>query len=314
MKGKLTTYGPILVFIATLLWATDAPFRVHLTDDLSGSFIVFIEHLISLIILIPLLFPAIKELKTFTKKEWLSVVTISIGGSALALILFTQAFSYMNPSVAIILQKIQPFIAILLASYILNEVRSKQFWVYSIIAFIGAYVVSFPRLIPQLYVGEVFNPHFIGVLCAIGAAILWGASTVFGKHLLQKRSIKTVTTLRFFFAFLFLLIWNVSNGAISQISTLQPKDWLFLLIIALTSGVVSLFIYYKGLNHTKASIATIAELGFVPAAVLVNYFFLGETLVTMQLVGMVILLFAVFNLSKINQTTEKLQSSDMINE
>lgn len=301
MQKTLTFYGPIFVFIATVLWATDAPFRVHLTESLSSNFIVFVEHLISLLILTPLLIPALKDLKKFSKKEWLSILIVSIGGSALALIMFTQAFSYMNPSVTIILQKIQPFIAILLAYYILHESLSKRFWIWTIVAIIGAYIVSFPKFIPQVYEGEVFNPHFIGVLLAVGAAILWGASTVFGKHLLGNNSVKTVTTLRFFFAFLFLFVLNLSNGDISQFSSLQAMDWLFLVIISLASGVVSLFIYYRGLDHTKASIATVAELGFVLAAVLVNFFFLQETLVPVQILGMIILLVAVYKLSKINK-------------
>jgi uncharacterized membrane protein len=107
---------------------------------------------------------------------------------------------------------------------------------------------------------------------------------------------------------LFLIIWNFCSGSISQITTLSSKDWLFLVIVALASGVISLFIYYKGLNHSKASIATIAELGFVPAAVLVNYFFLDAALVPMQIVGMAILLFAVLRLGKVNQQEAVLES------
>jgi drug/metabolite transporter (DMT)-like permease len=69
--------------------------------------------------------------------------------------------------------------------------------------------------------------------------------------------------------------------------------------------VVSLFIYYKGITHTKASIATLAELGFPLTAVLVNYFVLRIELQPLQIFGMSLLLFAIFNLTKVNrQETE----------
>ena len=65
--------------------------------------------------------------------------------------------------------------------------------------------------------------------------------------------------------------------------------------------MVSLLIYYKGLENTKASVATLAELGFPLAAVLVNWVFLKTTLAPMQILGMSILLFSVFKLASRNE-------------
>jgi len=210
----------------------------------------------------------------------------------------------MNPSVVIILQKLQPLIAIALAMGLLKETTGKRFWLWSIVALAGAYLVSFPDFIPQLYEGEVFNPHIIGVLLALGAAVLWGASTVLGRYMLSSVSFKAMTALRFTVAFIFLLIWNIANGAVYEVLNVSNTDVLFIVIIALTSGVVSLFIYYKGLQYTKASIATIAELGFPVAAVVVNYFFLDAALSPMQLVGMAVVLFGVLRLTRVNRQTE----------
>ena len=87
------------------------------------------------------------------------------------------------------------------------------------------------------------------------------------------------------------------NPALSQITAL---DVLYVFIIAVTSGVVSLFIYYRGLSYTKASVATLAELGFPMAAVIVNWYFLKDALSLVQLLGMAILLFAVLKLATYN--------------
>lgn len=287
-----------------MLWASDAPFRVHLTQELSSSFIVLAEHLIDILIVLPILFFTWHEVKQLNAKQWSAVLFIGIGGSALALLLFTQAFVYMNPSVAIILQKLQPLIAIALAVGLLKETTGKRFWLWALVAIGGAYFVSFPDLLPHLYKGEVFNPHILGILLALGAAVLWAASTVFGRYVLDTISFKAMTALRFMTAFIFLLIWNIANGTIFQITRVTGTDISFIIITAVTSGVISLFIYYRGLQYTKASIATIAELGFPVAATLVNYFFLGETLTLSQICGMAIVLWAILRLSSINKTPE----------
>jgi drug/metabolite transporter (DMT)-like permease len=122
---------------------------------------------------------------------------------------------------------------------------------------------------------------------------------VFGKYVLINTDFKLMTGLRFVIAFVFLLIFNLSTQSIPTLATVSPKDWLFIVVIAITSGVVALFIYYKGLENTKASVATIAELGFPMAAVIVNWVFLSASLVPMQLVGMTILMFAIYRLTRL---------------
>ncbi len=114
-------WGPYLIFFAAMLWATDAPFRLHLTQGLSSNFIVLGEHTIDVLCVLPILLMGFSEVKKLGLKEWGAVLVIAIGGSALASVAFTQAFHYVNPSVAILLQKLQPLIAIALAAAILKE-------------------------------------------------------------------------------------------------------------------------------------------------------------------------------------------------
>lgn len=306
---KFAAWGPTLVFLAAVLWATDAPFRQYLTESLSSNFIVFAEHFVDVLIAIPILIWSWRDLKKLTRREWAAVLVIAIGGSALASIAFTQAFHYVNPSVAILLQKVQPLIAILLAGVFLGERLHRNFWLWTGVALFGAYLVSFPSLVPKLYAGEAFNPNTIGVLLALTAALLWGGSTVLGKYVLRNTAFQTLTALRFIIAFVFLGLLNVAQGTFPVWSEVTLTDWLFIVIIALASGVFSLFLYYYGLQFTKASIATIAELGFPLAAVVVNaYFIVGLTqpgttlgLYLGQWVGAMFLLLALYMLSRVNQ-------------
>lgn len=312
----LAALGPFLVFLAAMLWATDAPFRVYLTEDLSSSFIVLAEHAVDILIALPILALGWRELKELDWRGWLAVLVIAVGGSALASIAFTESFRYVNPSVAILLQKLQPLIAIGLAALLLKETLHKRFWLWAVLALGGAYLISFPGLLPQLYPGEAFNPNTIGVLFALSAATLWGASTVLGKYVLRTISFKTLAAMRFVGAFVFLLVLNFAQDTIPPLGEVTQTDWLFIMIIALTSGVLSLFLYYYGLKHTQASIATLAELGFPLAAVLVNAFFIAGVsrpdtflgLYAMQWLGTALLLFALYRLSSVNATEEMLEA------
>lgn len=300
MQKTLERAGPFLIFLAAMLWASDAPFRFHLAQTLSPSFIVLVEHLINSLIVLPFIFLNWQEIRRLNWKQWLVLLGIGIGASAFATILFTQAFSYVNPSVAIVLQKLQPLIAISLAVIFLGEKTGKRFWTWAALALFGAYIVSFPDLRPQLYDGEAWNPNTLGVLSALGAAALWGTGTVLGRGILATVSFKTVASLRLLTAFIFLMVWNTPKNIADSIGSLTTKDVLFLIIISLVSGFISLFLYYHGLSHTKASIASIAELGFPFLAVIVNAATLGVFLAPMQVAGMLLLLVAVWGLTRLN--------------
>jgi len=298
--NKLSKFGPYLVFVAALLWATDAPFRVYLTQSLSSNFIVLAEHAVDTIIVLPILLMNWQEMKQLRARHWLAIIIIAVGGSALASIAFTQAFHYVNPSVAILLQKLQPLIVISLAASLLQEQLRSKFWLWAALAMAGAYLISFPGWVPRLFAGETFNPNVIGVGFALIAVVLWGLSTVLGRYALGTISFKVMTSLRFILALIFLFILNLAQKTLPPLASVAARDWLFIAIIAVTSGVVSLFIYYRGLQYTKASVATLAELGFPLGAVIVNTIFLKATLQPWQLVGMAVLLYAVFQLSRVN--------------
>ena len=307
MKSSLKKFGPYLIFFAAMLWATDAPFRLQLTKDLPSNFIVLGEHFFDILIALPIIFINWADVKRLTLKGWLSVILVAVGGSALASVAFTEAFHYVNPSVAILLQKLQPFIAIGLAVALLREKLPKRFWLWTFLAVFAAYVISFPNLVPQVYQGETFNPNFVGVVLALVAALFWGASTVLGKYALETISFKTMTALRFLLAFIFLLALNFYQGTFSSIQRANSRDWLFILIIAVTSGIVSLFIYYKGLENTKASVATVAELGFPLAAVIVNAIFISQPISFAQGLGMIVLLSAIYLLTR-SENEEKAEA------
>ena len=304
---NMLRWGPWFVAFAALLWAGDAPFRKFLTQDLTSTTIVLMEHIVIAPFALALLFGRFKELARFSWKEWASVVFIALGGSALATILFTQSFHYVNPSVSILLQKVQPFIAIALAALLLKEKMSKQFWLWALVGIFGAYLITFPELKVS---GLQFAGGTLGILAALGAAFFWAGSTVLGRFVLKKASFQLMTGLRFLGALFFLFLIALYYGRLDEVGQAGPIDWWFVAIIALIAGLISLFIYYRGLKYTKASIATIAELAFPFSAVAINWIFLDAPLSFGQIAGGIVLLAALVGLSQVNAAESNVRTAE----
>lgn len=301
--------GPVLIGIAAVLWGTDAIFRKPLTGHVSSIDIVLLEHLFGLGILLPLLVGRMQELKTLRFPDWLAVAAIGIGGSALATVMFTTAFSYVSPSVAILLQKVQPLVAILLAVSLLKERLKPMFWLWAIIAIGAMYVVSFPNL---HVTWSIYNSGNRGVILALGAAVLWGASTVFGRYAIKKISYPTMSALRFLVAVVTLFIVMLVQGNLPSLGGITGSSFYGLIGIVLFSGTTPILLYYKGLKTTRASVTTMVELLFPLSAVILNWIFLKDKLVWQQIVGGAVLIYAIIRIQMLNRETTSATQREFI--
>jgi len=286
--------GIFLVILGALLWGTDSLFRRPLTQSFSPMTIVFLEHVILVLVMIPLLARARDEISRLNRKDWTSLIFIAVGGSVIATILFTFAIKYGNPSVTVLLQKTQPFFTIFLARWFLGERPGKWFWLLLGPTLAGAYFVAIPDWRAGLSI-DPRQPSYL--LAALGASLLWGASTVFGRYIVARVPVLALTGLRFALALPVLAVIFVLQGHDSMRLPSSLDSIASVVIMALIPGLVAMVCYYRGLQTTIASMASIGELAFPVTAVATNWFVLGIRLAPSQFAGGAVLITTVTALS-----------------
>lgn len=294
---KVLQLGPVFIIAAALLWSFDGILRRSLFV-LPPAVIVFWEHLLGAFILLPLLFIKRNELKTLNKKEWGSIILVSLFSGALGTIFYTKALglvNYIQFSVVVLLQQLQPIWAIATASVILKEKVTGNFLKWAGLAIIASYFVTFKDLTVNLQAG---NGTLIAAGLALFAGVMWGSSTSFSKIVLQKVSFSTATFLRFWIAPVFALLFVFSQNQQNLVLTLNTSQWLTLLMITFSTGMVALLIYYYGLKKTPARVSAICELVWPASAIFIDYFYFKNTLSLTQIAGVIVLLFSIFKISQ----------------
>lgn len=290
--------GSIFVIIAALLWSFDGVLRISLYS-LPPAVIVFLEHTLGAAIILPLIPLWIKDLRKMTKKEWLAIAVVSLFSGALGTILYTAALGkiqYSSYSVVVLLQQqLQPIWAITAAAILLKEKITKRFLFWAAIALIAAYFISFRDLQVNLATGE---GTATAALLALSAGFMWGTSTAISKYVLNKVSFLTGTALRFFLAPIFALLLIIMADQTNSLFTISNQQWQTLLIITLTTGLVALGFYYYGLKKTPARITTLLELTWPTSAIFIDYFLFQKTLSPTQIFGVILLLVAIFQVTK----------------
>ena len=279
---RTTASGFPLVALSAALWGTDALFRRGLALELPATTVVVYEHLILALIMAPILLRV--RWRALSAADLWSLVLIGGGASALATGMFTAAFRFGDPNAPLLLQKLQPFVAILGARLLLGERLKPRFGLYASVAIVAAWLITFPDPL------DVRVEAAQAGLLAAGAAVLWGMGTVLGRRMTSRLSLLELTAARFGiglpFAFFFAMI--VSQGQTSALA-IDMSDVVPLLLLALVPGLLALLLYYRGLRSTPASAATLAELSFPAAALVVNYLAFGAMVTATQLAGIVTL-------------------------
>jgi len=298
----LKRYAILLVVLGAALWGTDSLFRRPLSSELSPVTIVLLEHCLLSVLMLPFLLGPGSRSQALRRTDIVSLLFIAIGGSVAATSLFTYGIKYGNPSVVVVLQKTQPLFAIFLARLFLGERSGRRFWFCLAPALVGAILISVPDWRAGLSSGE---RGLSSILAALGAAFLWGASTVFGRYTLGRLPVLRLTAMRFLLALPVLVVAYFLQPQSSRSLPNSAGAAGLLVSMALFSSLAGLLLYYRGLQFTRASVAAVAEMAFPLTAVAANWLVLGVRLSASQVFGAAVLVLSITGLTYLDASREK---------
>lgn len=304
---KRTLLGALAIMLAALFWSLDGIFLRPQFYTLPAVVVVFLEHILWFMVLLPWLIKRRWKVKVLSTTDWLAIIGVSVLGGLVGTVFITKAFfaafgGQIPLATVILLQKLQPVFALILARILLKEKLPSRFYIRAILAILSWYVLAFGK--DWLNIMSMQFWHSAAFFSLI-AAFAFAAGTVLGKRVVSNLDFQLTAGLRFgitsILAFIVLLVmWDL--GGITLLSSSHRRS---LLIIVFTSGAMAMFLYYFGLKRVKASQATILELFRPLSAIVLDYFINGNILTPLQIGATLVLLFAIF---KIVQAQNRLVS------
>jgi drug/metabolite transporter (DMT)-like permease len=282
MRRLAAIPGVALIAVAAALWGTDPIIRKTMSFTTSATTIVFGEHVILVLCTLPFLLPALRAVFRAGPRYVAAAVVVGAGASAVATILFTDALighsDYITP---VVIQKIQPFIAIGAAALMLGERPRTGFWWFFLPAVAGFWLVNQPSPLHPSASGLVV------VAEATGAALLWGLGTVLGRYLSRELEFQHILSLRFFFG---LLASSLALLVMHAPAYSNGHDSVLILYLALVTGLLALGLYYYGLQRTPAMVASVAELTYPAVAIIAGIYAYDQHLRWSQWIGVALIL------------------------
>ena len=307
---RSAAYGPWLVGLGAALWGTESAWRIPLNEIFDAKVIVFWEHVLILMMFLPILIPHLHEISKIHARTWGFLLFSGFAGSAVGTIFFTLALKYGNPTVVNVILNIQPVISTIGAFLLFGDRLSRQFFFYAGIAIIAGMFVSVahPTMIAVSFEQAGLN---VGTGYALICALFWGLSTVAGRGVMVGMSLRLASSTRIVVGLtcmtLILFAYGKLNGAALWPEAAQAhpiKVMVLLFSLASISGGIPLLIYFQGLHLTRASTAGYFEMMQTLAAVCITWGFFHASLHPHQVIAATVLIAAVAMVHHVQQQVE----------
>jgi drug/metabolite transporter, DME family len=285
MRRLESVPGVVLVSVAAAMWGLDGLIRKPLSETTSPYTIVFGEHVVLVLLTLPLLIPAMRALWAAGPRYVAAGVAVGAGASAIATILFTKALFHGDFITVVVLQQVQPLIVVIGAWFILGEHPRPGFVWFLLAAMAGVWLIALP---------QPLDPHVHGlvpVVETLTAAMLWGLGTVLGRYMGRRLRFEHVATVRFAFGLIAAACALPIVGA-SAFSSLHDSFWIA--VLAIVTGFLALNLYYYGLRRTPALLSAIGELAFPVTASLIGIYVFDSSLRWTQWVGVALTVSVIF--------------------
>jgi len=281
-------YGYISVIAAASMWGIGGAVAKSLfNQDISPFMLVKIRLLLSFILLVVGLWIYNPRLLYIPRHEILYFAKLGVFGMAMVQFFYYLTISLTNVGTAVFLQYLSP---VLIAMYTVIWEKVKLSWqqkVAVIVATLGGLLIMLDGG------GGIQGLTIWGLASGLAAAGSMAFNTIYIKRAVREYHPITAVTYSCGFGALFCWLVMPYTG---EVGATQPEQVLMFLYVVVFSTIIPFMLFFLGLRYLSATnVSVTSSLEPVIAAV-TAYFALGETMGSLQMIGGVLVLVAVFML------------------
>lgn len=250
----------------------------------------FYRMLLTLIMVFPFMY---KSLKGITKRQF---ILAFLGGLCLGGDVLFWNLALMKTSVAdcSLMVNLTVFIVSPISFFLFKEKIKKEFVIGSVIAFIGVVMVIFSAA-----TGHNGQSSIYGNIIAMAASVAYSGYVLFIYKVRDELNNKAVILISTFGAMVFLFIGMIPFEGIA----LPPngKEWLLILLYAICTQILGQGLVSMCLGKLNATLVTVISLTGIGISAIYAYIIFGESLMFIEMIGMIVTIVGVFMAKKSSQ-------------
>ncbi|WP_337980252.1 DMT family transporter [Lysinibacillus sp. JNUCC-52] len=262
------------------------------------SFPVFLaselRFLVATIILVPILLIA-EGMPSIRKKDYLLLFLQALSGVFLFNIFMLFGLTQTTATEAGLITSTVPACTGLLSFFLLKEKLTKNIVLGICIAMMGITTIHAPGMF-----GISNTPHIsvVGNLLVFGAIMCESLFIIVGKFISRRVSALAISTIVSCFGTILFLPFALYESRQFAYEKVSFAEWGIILYFGIVVTVIAFILMHLGIAKVSASMAGILT-GFLPiSSIALSSLLLGEAITSVQLIGCVLVLVAIFYLSR----------------
>lgn len=282
MNKEWFTY--LVLLGCVIAWGSNFVFGSILVDVFDPSIIAFFRLIFIVIFLFFMTYRTIKiQELTLHNYIWLGVAGFI--GVSLNQWSFYASLQYTEPVTASLILALSPIVTAILSSYYFKERKTLQFWLGSLVALLGVWLV--------ITNGSLLVPNFgKGELLISITMLTFSAFLIFVQHLSKTIHPSTITLLSNLFGLVGLLPFVPWNTAYLVLSV-PLSYWLLLIITAIIMHGLCTYLWNSSIHKVGASKAALL-LNLEPfVAMIFGFFLLDINIQALQMIGAIVIIIGV---------------------
>lgn len=280
-----------LLLIATILWGGNFVIGRAVANDLPPFTLAFLRWCVALIVFLPITYTALKRDWLQIKKHWIIVIILGFTGVASFNTLVYIALHYTTSINASLMNMLTPVIIYILSFIFLKEKLNRNQVIGTAFSFIGVMTIISNGSLKTLQ-HFTFNK---GDLIVIIAVVLWSIYSLLVKQYAKELPGQSTFLISIVVGIVILLPFYIHES----LTTTMAIHWSLTSISAvlytgILASIVAFIAWNTGVIRWGANRAGI-YLNFIPVfASIFAVLFIGETLLTSQLIGGLLVVLGVY--------------------
>ncbi len=286
--------GYLLAFLAAACWAVAGTVAKHMMIQGIPP-IVLAEMRVTIAAGLLLLFMAVKSpaLLRVRLRDIPYMIVLGVVGVAGVHYSYYYAISRTNVATAILLQYLAPAFILLFAVFVQGESCSLRKIIALCFASCGCFLMVGGYDLDSLEMNRA------GIAAGLASAGFFAFYSIFGEHGLRRYSVWTLLLYGFTASAAFW--WGLYPPRTILRAHYSVRIWLLFLFLGVFSAIVPFALYFFGIRRIKATQASITAMAEPVVGGLVAYFFLGETMTGVQLLGAGLVMGGILSLQIVRQ-------------
>ncbi|HZC29614.1 MAG TPA: EamA family transporter [Gaiellaceae bacterium] len=288
-RGRRPLLGYGMIFLASTLFAINGTVSKVIQDaGLSSARLTEVRSTGAFAGLALVLALTNRQALRLRAREIPLLVLFGVCGLAFVQWFYFVAIHRLAIGIALLIQYLAPLLVALWARFVGHEEVRRRIWLALALALAGL------ALVVEIWSGIALDTR--GVAASLAGALSYALYILVAEHAVATRDPISLSCYGFFFASLFWAVfqpwWTFPDGVVGRttslhghLASLHLPVWALVAWLIVLGAIVPFALVVAALRHVSATRAGIAAMLEPPAATLVAFLWLGESLGLFQLLG-----------------------------